>query len=240
MGASASCFSGANRRGILQGDEDRLHLARGSRIIEYLEQFDEQQSGRGHSRRKRGDIRKSSITDLLDSKEALQDFWLFLEQIEGSHPVSDTTRSQEIIAEQDNATMKIGQIAKEYDVANLPTYCFRASSHECSNSECGVCIESYEDGDAVTKLPCGHVYHIDCIQSWLNEHCTCPSCRYELTNDVASPSNSVTTEVTTSYRSRLLARNARRRHQENMSRVHARRASATPENGVLPLMCLNY
>ena len=30
------------------------------------------------------------------------------------------------------------------------------------------------------QLSCGHIYHKECIGKWLQEHTTCPQCRYEL------------------------------------------------------------
>jgi hypothetical protein len=52
------------------------------------------------------------------------------------------------------------------------------------SSPCTICTERLVDGVAVSRLPCGHVYHINCIVPWLNKTCTCPDCRYELeTND---------------------------------------------------------
>jgi hypothetical protein len=55
------------------------------------------------------------------------------------------------------------------------------SVQDCT--ECGVCFELHQDDDMVVELPCGHVYHVDCVEDWLQRHCTCPSCRYELPTD---------------------------------------------------------
>jgi hypothetical protein len=50
-------------------------------------------------------------------------------------------------------------------------------------SACGVCCEPLIDGVALVRLPCGHIYHINCSTSWLSKTCTCPECRYELETD---------------------------------------------------------
>ena len=45
------------------------------------------------------------------------------------------------------------------------------STAEC----CGVCLRQYTRGDWVKKLPCGHPFHRECIDTWLSSaHHTCP------------------------------------------------------------------
>ena len=47
---------------------------------------------------------------------------------------------------------------------------------------CSICLTPYEKGDdAVCRLPCGHVYHTDCIGMWLKEKKHCCICRAEVT-----------------------------------------------------------
>jgi len=40
---------------------------------------------------------------------------------------------------------------------------------------CAVCYAEFEDGDAVRRLPCGHLFHKPCIDHWLlNSSTRCP------------------------------------------------------------------
>ena len=41
--------------------------------------------------------------------------------------------------------------------------------------ECCICLETFEAGNTLKRLPCGHEFHMDCIDQWLTtEHATCP------------------------------------------------------------------
>lgn len=45
---------------------------------------------------------------------------------------------------------------------------------------CPICHESFQVDPFVNELPCGHVFHMDCIMKWLKDQNTCPFCRYKL------------------------------------------------------------
>lgn len=54
---------------------------------------------------------------------------------------------------------------------------------EETNKECAICLMDQIIGKNACKLPCGHLYHRECITGWLEKQCTCPACRFELETD---------------------------------------------------------
>ncbi|KAG8089124.1 hypothetical protein GUJ93_ZPchr0011g28666 [Zizania palustris] len=45
---------------------------------------------------------------------------------------------------------------------------------------CSVCLEDFEGGDELKKMPCSHVFHESCITDWLRVSHLCPLCRLAL------------------------------------------------------------
>jgi hypothetical protein len=63
---------------------------------------------------------------------------------------------------------------------------------------CSICLGEYEDGEEIVQLPCGHLYHEECIDSWTSNHVKCPLCNLDLEETAAAsvnPSNSTSTSV---------------------------------------------
>ncbi|CAM9715128.1 unnamed protein product [Ectocarpus sp. 6 AP-2014] len=48
------------------------------------------------------------------------------------------------------------------------------------NASCSVCLFGYFVDEAVTLLPCGHLYHTECIDIWMRDHVDCPYCRADM------------------------------------------------------------
>lgn len=71
---------------------------------------------------------------------------------------------------------------KKEVIATFPT----VKVHELKDDikeGCPICLVEYAATDLLRKLPrCGHVFHMRCVDSWLEHQVTCPVCRIVLTD----------------------------------------------------------
>eukprot|EP00408_Alexandrium_pacificum_P005184 CAMPEP_0171216820 /NCGR_PEP_ID=MMETSP0790-20130122/32373_1 /TAXON_ID=2925 /ORGANISM="Alexandrium catenella, Strain OF101" /LENGTH=225 /DNA_ID=CAMNT_0011682603 /DNA_START=45 /DNA_END=720 /DNA_ORIENTATION=- len=49
--------------------------------------------------------------------------------------------------------------------------------------QCAICLEEWSGDDVAARIPCGHLFHEACLESWLRRSFQCPACRYELPAD---------------------------------------------------------
>ncbi|XAR58075.1 hypothetical protein NMG60_11026452 [Bertholletia excelsa] len=62
---------------------------------------------------------------------------------------------------------------------SLPKFTYdSAATNTKLAGDCAICLTEYTDGDEIRVLPqCGHGFHVNCIDTWLGSHSSCPSCR---------------------------------------------------------------
>lgn len=53
------------------------------------------------------------------------------------------------------------------------------------SDECAICLDDLVLGQPALRIPCGHLYHEDCVKDWLKKSNECPVCRFELPTDDA-------------------------------------------------------
>lgn len=87
---------------------------------------------------------------------------ILLRSISGDRPIT-TTQYLKLIEEKNPATRYHTAAAAEPAL------------------ECTVCLSTFEEGELIRKLKCKHVFHKDCLDTWLQQcSATCPLCRSEV------------------------------------------------------------
>ncbi|KAM3245303.1 hypothetical protein ACQJBY_056554 [Aegilops geniculata] len=64
----------------------------------------------------------------------------------------------------------------------LPAFRYTKAATGGDASECAVCLGEFQEGERVRLLPgCLHVFHAECIDTWLQGCANCPLCRAAIT-----------------------------------------------------------
>ncbi|KAF9171234.1 hypothetical protein BGX20_007929 [Mortierella sp. AD010] len=82
------------------------------------------------------------------------------------------------------------------------------------SDDCAICRDSMTSAKI---LPCGHIFHLFCIRSWLEHHSSCPTCRRSLVSKTESNghSNNGASGQNTSIDTAVPRTNSRRNSQIN-------------------------
>jgi Ring finger domain len=129
---------------------------------------------------KNDDIVVQSKVQTMDALNLLEDIVEFLEEKSRSSKVyADILEFADLYMDTPLRFPRASPAA----ISKLPLtriFPFDRIKHKDYNVKCTICMERLIDGVALSRLPCGHVYHINCTVSWLGRSCACPDCRYEL------------------------------------------------------------
>ncbi|KAL6548311.1 hypothetical protein OROGR_008732 [Orobanche gracilis] len=82
----------------------------------------------------------------------------------------------------------------EAAIRSIPIFKFKKPGNEQKNeaptgtksSECAVCLNEFQEEENLRVIPdCGHVFHIDCIDVWLQNNANCPLCRTSISSNTS-------------------------------------------------------
>ncbi|KAJ4841417.1 hypothetical protein Tsubulata_009053 [Turnera subulata] len=66
-------------------------------------------------------------------------------------------------------------------IESLPIFRFSSLMGQKEGLDCAVCLTKFEPADVLRLLPkCKHAFHVECVDTWLDAHSTCPLCRYRV------------------------------------------------------------
>ena len=50
-------------------------------------------------------------------------------------------------------------------------------AEEEEGDKCTICLSEFEVDEDVRRLPCFHLFHVECVDQWLGQNKRCPICR---------------------------------------------------------------
>ncbi|XP_054719013.1 E3 ubiquitin-protein ligase arkadia-C-like [Uloborus diversus] len=56
----------------------------------------------------------------------------------------------------------------------------KCNENDDNLEKCTICLCEFEDDEDVRRLPCMHLFHIECVDQWLTTNKRCPICRVDI------------------------------------------------------------
>ncbi|PIN07739.1 hypothetical protein CDL12_19691 [Handroanthus impetiginosus] len=81
----------------------------------------------------------------------------------------------------------------EAAIRSLPIFKFKKCNEtdevsDVKSHECAVCLNEFQEEEKLRVIPnCAHVFHIDCIDVWLQNNANCPLCRTSISPEIRFP-----------------------------------------------------
>lgn len=99
-------------------------------------------------------------------------------KIENNEQVSDDEEYKRVKNYLDNERIKNGvQLPKETVLSKKEVEKLIKSNKP---KECYICFKEFIEKTVVMKLPCSHIFDSLCLIPWLENHSTCPTCKFDL------------------------------------------------------------
>lgn len=72
----------------------------------------------------------------------------------------------------------LNQMQRRIDLRNL--YANSIVNIPYYNIQCVLCLNELDDYDDKITLDCGHVFHLECLDNWIDRTNSCPVCRSQV------------------------------------------------------------
>ncbi|CAN4120505.1 unnamed protein product [Withania somnifera] len=75
-------------------------------------------------------------------------------------------------------------------IRSIPVFKYKKKREENASvlpCECAVCLNEFQENDKLRVIPnCAHIFHIDCIDVWLQNNANCPLCRNSISSSTTT------------------------------------------------------
>ena len=94
------------------------------------------------------------------------------------YPNPDAMSYEQLLQLEDNMG-KVNKGLTKKQIEKLPEIKYDKNKYS-ENYQCIICMEEFQKREKVTLLPCGHIFHKNCIKEWLLKEKSCPFCKSEI------------------------------------------------------------
>lgn len=101
------------------------------------------------------------------------------EIIDQLYPDPDKMTYEQLLELEEN----VGSVSKgltKNQIKKIPKIKYNKNRFGKDDNKCVVCQYEFKNGEEVTKLSCGHLFHSDCVDTWLSKNKVCPMCHKEI------------------------------------------------------------
>jgi hypothetical protein len=129
-------------------------------------------------------IESSNAYIYMRSDNMTELFMRLISQLNIRYNEEESTLTRLNLNEEDEKTTLNEEEFNELEIMEL---------EEDIDNDCSICIDNLRKGNEVIKLKCNHIFHKECIKSYLlNYDNKCPLCR----NNVLNETNNITNDIT--------------------------------------------
>ncbi len=92
------------------------------------------------------------------------------------YPDPDNMTYEELIALGD----RIGEVNRGFSNDQIEKIQVVEYSKSQKENICSICFSEYKLKEKIKKLPCNHLFHINCVDTWMKKEKKCPFCKEEV------------------------------------------------------------
>ena len=96
-------------------------------------------------------------------------------KIENNEEISDEEEKQRVLNQMNVTNEKYGVL--------LDIFPFVKPNDIILKKECYICLKYFTKSSKIKKLPCDHLFCVDCLSPWLKTNSLCPTCKFKLKED---------------------------------------------------------
>ena len=99
--------------------------------------------------------------------------------IDQLYPDPDKMTYEQLLELEEN----VGNVSKgltKKQIKKIPKVVYNRTKFKNDDNKCVVCQYEFKNGEEVTKLTCGHLFHSECVDTWLSKNKVCPMCHKEI------------------------------------------------------------